>query len=264
MVFNLRSPNSGGAMGKLGVRQAVEVALDKSAVQKVYGGPAVTTVIGSAIPPGNVGALANSPYGNGDNITQCKADLKKAGVTGGLTLNYLYPNDSVNTSAFTAIQASLKPCGITLNGKSEPGSSIFTDLGNAPVNAKAGTWDMGQPGWIPDWFGNNGRTIIPPMFQTDCQVNTINYGCYCSSQMDSLIKQAESATTVSAAGKLWGQANTLAIQQALIVPIQSQKFPILHHLPDPRAGRVPAAHRRPGHHQPLDQRQLTRQDRTRS
>jgi peptide/nickel transport system substrate-binding protein len=226
VVFNLRSPNSGGAMGKLGVRQAVEVALDKSAVQKVYGGPAVTTLIGSAIPTGNVGALANSPYGFGNNITKCKADLKSAGYANGVTLNYLYPNDSVNTAAFTAIQASLKPCGITLSGKSEPGSSIFTDLGNSPVNNKAGTWDMGQPGWIPDWFGNNGRTIIPPMFQTDCQVNTINYGCYSSPQMDNLIKQAEAATSVSAAGKLWGQANALAIQQALIVPIQSQKFPM--------------------------------------
>jgi peptide/nickel transport system substrate-binding protein len=230
VVFNLRSPNSGGAIGKQLVRQAIEFGIDKSAVQKVYGGPSVTTLLNSAIPVGNVGAATSAMYpqasAGGANTAMCKSDLTKAGFKNGLTLNYLYPNDSVNTSAFTAIQASLKTCGITLNGKAEPGSSFFTDLGNAPVNNKAGTWDMGQPGWIPDWFGNNGRTIIPPMFQTDCQVNTINYGCYSSPQMDNLIKQAEAATSVSAAGKLWGQANALAIQQALIVPIQSQKFPM--------------------------------------
>ncbi|HEY3978063.1 MAG TPA: ABC transporter substrate-binding protein [Streptosporangiaceae bacterium] len=228
VVFNLRSPNSGGAMGNVKVRQAIEYGIDKSAVQKVYGGPTVTTQLGSVIPPGNVGALSSAPYpqaNGGANTAKCKSTLAASGVKN-LTLNYLYPNDSVNTSVFTAIQASLKQCGITLKGKAEPGSSFFTDLGNAPVNNKAGTWDMGQAGWIPDWFGLNGRTIIPPFFQTDCQVNTINYGCYSSKTMDNLITQAEAATSTSSAASLWGQANTLAMQQALIVPLQSQLFPM--------------------------------------
>ena len=41
IVFNLRSPDSSGAMSKVLVRQAVEYGLDKAAVQKAYGGPAV-------------------------------------------------------------------------------------------------------------------------------------------------------------------------------------------------------------------------------
>ena len=41
IVFNLRSPDANGAMGKLLVRQAVEYGLDKVAVQKAYGGPPV-------------------------------------------------------------------------------------------------------------------------------------------------------------------------------------------------------------------------------
>jgi peptide/nickel transport system substrate-binding protein len=228
VVFNLRSPNSGGAIGKLLVRQAVEYGIDKSAIQKVYGGPTVTTQLGSVIPPGNTGALTTAMYpqaSGGANTAKCKADLAASGEKN-LTLNYLYPNDSVNTSVFTAIQASLKQCGITLKGKAEPGSSFFTDLGNAPVNNKAGTWDMGQPGWIPDWFGLNGRSIIVPFFQTDCQVNTINYGCYSSSDMDGLITKALAATSNSTAATDWQAANTLAMKQALIVPLQSQLFPM--------------------------------------
>jgi peptide/nickel transport system substrate-binding protein len=228
VVFNLRSPNSGGAMGNLKVRQAVEYGIDKSAVQKVYGGPTVTTQLGSVIPPGNTGALTTAPYpqaNGGANTAKCKSTLAASGVKNP-TLTYLYQNDSVNTSVFTAIQASLKQCGITLKGKAEPASSFFTDLGNGPVNNKAGTWDMGQAGWIPDWFGLNGRSIIPPLFQTDCTVNTINYGCYTSKTMDNLISSAEAATSTSSAASLWGQANTLAMQQALIVPLQSQLFPM--------------------------------------
>jgi peptide/nickel transport system substrate-binding protein len=228
VVFNLRSPNSGGAMANLKVRQAIEYGIDKSAIQKIYGGPTITTELGSAIPAGNVGALTSTPYpqaNGGANTAKCKSTLASSGFKN-LTLNYLYPNDSVNTSVFTAIQASLKQCGITLNGKAEPGSSFFTDLGNSPVNNKAGTWDMGQPGWIPDWFGLNGRAIIPALFGTNCTVNTNNYGCYSSKQMDSLISSAEASTSSTTSASDWQKANTLAMQQALIVPLQSQLFPM--------------------------------------
>jgi len=225
VVFNLRSPNSGGAMGKLGVRQAVEEAINKVAVQKVYGGPTVTQIINTAIPPGNTGYVNYNLYpdanGNG-NVAACKADLSKAGYPHGVSLTYLYPNDSVDTQVFVSIQASLKPCGINLKGKPEPGSSFFVDLGNAPENNKSGTWDMGQPGWFPDWFGNNGRTVIAPLFQTNCVVNTTNYGCYNSTALDSLIKQAEAASTLTAAGALWHQADENVMHNAVIVPLLNQ------------------------------------------
>src|SRR5450755_1030526 len=54
IVFNLQSPNAGGAIKKLLVRQAVEYGLNKTAVVKSYGGPAVSQAISTVIPPGNV------------------------------------------------------------------------------------------------------------------------------------------------------------------------------------------------------------------
>ena len=228
VVFNLRSPDAKGAMGNLKVRQAIEYGVNKIAVQKVYGGPTVTKVINTVIPPGNVGYTNTNMYpdsnGNGD-VSKCKQTLASAGYPNGVTLTGLYINDSVNTKLFEAVQASLKSCGVNLAGKPEPGSSYFTDLGNSPVNNQSGKWDVGFPGWIPDWFGDNGRTIIPPFFQTNCVVNTINYGCVDNAQMNSLIKQAESATSLSAAGNLWGQADKLAMQNAWIVPLLAQQFP---------------------------------------
>jgi peptide/nickel transport system substrate-binding protein len=229
IAFNLRSPDASGAMSKLGVRQAIEYGINKVAVQKVFGGPEVSQILNTVIPPGNGGYTNFNDYptkDNSGNEAMCKSDLAKAGYPHGVSLNMMYINDSVDTDAFTAIQSSLKGCGITLTGKPEPGSSIFVDLGNAPVNNKAGTWDLGEGYWIPDWFGNNARTIIAPFFQTDCLVNTINYGCYSSSQMDSLISKAEAATSVSGAASYWSQADQLAMKNALIVPIINQKFPL--------------------------------------
>ncbi len=230
IIFNLRSPDAGGAMGKLLVRQAIEYGVDKAAVVKAYGGPAVSTVINTVIPPGNVGYQNTNLYpdnGGSGNVATCKSDLAKAGYPNGLTLVYMYPNDSSNTRAFTAIQASLASCGINVTPKGEPGSSFFVDLGNAPENAKPNTWDLGQSAWIPDWYGNNGRTIIQALFQgPNCVVNTVNYGCYDSSTVNSLIKQAEAATSASAAGTYWQQADTAIMKDAALVPLQSQNFPL--------------------------------------
>jgi peptide/nickel transport system substrate-binding protein len=228
IVFNLRSPNNGGAMGKLAVRQAIEYGVNKVAVQKVVGGPSVAKILNTAIPPGNVGyqnydLYPSTNHHEGDPF-RCKSMLAKAGYKNGLSVTYLYPNDSINKSIFDALRASLRACGVNLNGKPESGSTFFVDLGNAPANAKPGTWDMAQPGWFPDWFGNNGRTIFAPMFQTACVLNTTNYGCYRSTQLDSLIRQAESAASTSRASTLWNKADHNVMSNAVIVPLLRQQL----------------------------------------
>ena len=162
LVFNLRSPDSGGAANKLLVREAIELGVDKSAVVKASGGPCVASAINTVIPPGNLGYKNTNAYpdanGQGDTAA-CKSDLTKAGYPNGVTLTYLYPSDSFNTRLFTAIQASLLQCGVRLTPKPEPGTEWIIALGNAPVNNKPNQWDIGQATWVPDWFGNNGRTV---------------------------------------------------------------------------------------------------------
>jgi peptide/nickel transport system substrate-binding protein len=231
LVFNLRSPNSGGAMGNVNVRQAVEYGVDKLAVIKAMGGPLVGNPINTVIPPGNAGYVNYNLYPDASgagNVAACKTALAKGGHPNGITIKYMYPNDSTNTRVFEAIQASLAPCGIKLSGEGEPGSSFFTDLGNAPENNKAGTWDMGQPGWIPDWYGNNGRTVIQALFQgPNCVINTVNYGCYDSPTVNSLITKAEGASTLTAASADWHQADEDIMKDAAIVPLMSQTFPMI-------------------------------------
>ncbi len=231
MVFNMRSPNDGGVMSKVGVRQALEYGIDKTAAIKSSGGPLVSTLLNGAIPPGNDGFLTSNPYpdnnGTGDE-TACKNALTKAGYPNGITITYMYANDSVNVRLFEAIQASLSGCGIKLTGKAVPGSSFFVDLGNAPENNKAGTWDMAQAAWIPDWFGNNGRSVIQALFQgPNCVVNTVNYGCYNSPTVNSLITKAEAATSESESASDWTQANQQIMKDAVIVPFFSQTFPLI-------------------------------------
>jgi peptide/nickel transport system substrate-binding protein len=144
--------------------------------------PDVAQVINTAIPPGNVGYVNYNLYPDNNGAGQhamCKTDLTKAGYPHGVTLTYMYPNDSSDTRIFTAIQASLAPCGITLTGKPEPGSSILRRPGQRAGEQQGRPVGHGPAIWFPDWFGNNGRTVIQALFQgPNCVVNTVNYGCY--------------------------------------------------------------------------------------
>jgi peptide/nickel transport system substrate-binding protein len=225
VLFNLRSPDAGGAMGKLAVRQAVTYAVNKADIQKILGGPAINKVISTAIPPGNSGYAPYNPYpspGNAGDAAKCKTVLAGAGYPHGFTATYLYQNDTVGTAIFQAIQAAVAKCGITLKGKSETGATYFTTLGDSPVNNKPSQWDMATGSWYPDWFGNNGRSVIQPLFQTSCVLNTVNDGCYSSKTEDSLIAQALKAPTAAAAASLWQQADQVAMKDAVIVPLIDQ------------------------------------------
>jgi ABC-type transport system substrate-binding protein len=100
----------------------------------------------------------------------------------------------------------------------EPGPyfGIIENPGNAAQ------WDISEPGWAPDWLGNNGRSNVVPLFQTSCVNPTSNFGCYSSSTTDSLIKQALSAPSASAAAPLWTKAGEQVMKDAVIVPMTTQ------------------------------------------
>jgi len=225
IAFNLQSPDANHAMGKLAVRQAAEYTVNKVAIQKLFGGPTVASILGSAIPPGNLGYQPINLYpsaGSQGDPGKCKSMLAAAGYPSGMTLTDLYLNDSVNTAVFQSVQASFANCGIHLTGKPEPISSYFTDLGNAPQNNKPNQWDVAQPAWFPDWYGPNGRSMVEPFFATDCLLNTINYGCFSNKTEDATIKTALATTNAAAAAPLWHKADVIGIQNAVIVPLIDQ------------------------------------------
>ncbi len=229
LTLNLRSPNARHAIGSLAVRKAIEFGVNKAAVSRVLGGPSVAPVLNSAQPPGNIGFVKANPYptpGNQGSVAKCKAELARSGHGKSLTLTFLYANDAQDTRVFSAIRASLGRCGIHLLGKPEPGSSFFVDLGNAPVNNKPGTWDLGLPGWIPDWYGDNGRTTLDALFRTRCVVNTNNYGCYSNHKVDQLMNEAEAATSYVRAAVLWTQVEKQIMTDAAVVPLVNGQSPV--------------------------------------
>lgn len=229
IAFNLQSPNSNHAMANLKIRQAIEYAINKVAIQKVNGGPLVAKIINTAIPPGAAGYQNYNPYpskGSQGDPAKCKALLGQAGYKNGIKLNYAYQNDSVNAANFQAVQASLKLCGINLVGQPESGATFFTHVGTPSTNNKPGTFDLAQVGWIPDWFGgNNGRTVVDPFFRTNCVQGTINYGCYSNPAVDKMINEAEATPDLTKSNALWHQIDVKVMHDAVIIPLVSEYAP---------------------------------------
>ncbi len=225
LVFNLQSPDANHAMSKLKVRQAIEYAINKVALAKIYGGTKLNPILNGAIAPGNVG-YANYNYyptpGNSGDPAKCKSLLAQAGYPHGFNIIEVYRNAGNHPAVFTTVQGNLKACGITVKGVPAEQGPFYASMENADTSKKANQWDISDVGWVPDWLGNNGRSNVVPLFQSNCANPTTNYGCYSSPITDGLIKQALKAPSTAAAAPLWAQAGQQVMKDAAIVPFMTQ------------------------------------------
>ncbi|MQY08665.1 ABC transporter substrate-binding protein [Actinomadura macrotermitis] len=232
LVFNTLSPNNNGALKKKEVRQAIEYAIDKSALVKIYGGPDVSEPLGQVIPPGNVGYVKYDAYptpNSAGDPAKCKQMLAAAGYPNGLKLKFPYRVSSNHPKVAQSIKDNLAGCGITADISPDNNGNFYGTSLVTPANAKEGKWDIAAPGWQPDWYGNNGRSIIQPLFEgRSYGPNSTNYGGYNNPEVDKLIDQALQAPDQNAAAEAWHKADQLIMQDAAVVPFMNQNFTIYH------------------------------------
>ena len=81
---------------------------------------------------------------------------------------------------------------------------------------------------MPDWYGNNGRAMVQPLFGTNCVNPTTNMGCYSNPTVDSDISKALSAPDEATAGTFWHQADVQIMKDAAFVPFMNNNTPLYH------------------------------------
>lgn len=232
LVFNLLSPNNGGALSRVAVRQALEYAIDKTAIGRIYGGSTLNQPLDQVIPPGQTGYeqfdLYSTPGHKGDPA-KCKSMLAAAGYPNGLTLTDVARNSGNHPAVAQSVQADLAKCGVTTKIVPVSQGDYYGKYLNSPSATKAGTWDISEPGWVADWYGNNGRSFIAVLFDGRTYgPNTVDYGGYNSATVNGLIDQALAAPTADAAAPLWHQADMQIMKDAAFVPFESQSTPAYH------------------------------------
>jgi ABC-type transport system substrate-binding protein len=235
LVMNLQSPNANGALKNLKVRQAIEYAINKTADSQVYGGAEVSKPLDQLVPGADAGAVSGyDPYPTpGDNGDPAKAKslLSEAGYgpSNPLKLTLVYRTNTVHPQIAQTDQAALQAAGITVNLVPVPPSAFYTQYLQNPSASQAGKWDLAEAGWNPDWLGNNGRSMIVPLFDGRTYgKNSTDWGDYNSPTTNALIDKALSATSASQALTYWQQAAKQIMTDAAVVPIGQQKTAVYH------------------------------------
>jgi ABC-type transport system substrate-binding protein len=220
-----------GPMKNKLVRQAAEYAVNKNAIVQIFGGPRIATPANQVVLPGNVGYIQQfNPYPNNKNSgdpAKSKALLAKAGFPNGVSLKLLYATTDPAPRVAQSLQASLQAGGFKVTLVPTTGSDFYGKYMLVPSTAKNEAWDVAAPGWIPDWFGNNGRSVIQPLF-TKPQPGSSDFGGYDSPVTDRLVNQALTAASLDVAQGLWQKANRQIMSDAAAVPLEFQKFTAYH------------------------------------
>lgn len=105
------------------VRQAVNYAVNRTQIQRVWGGPSVGTPTDQILPPSVPDYAPYSVYPNQPDLVKAKQLMQDSGVTGPITVDLRTRNDVAGFNEVAqVVQSNLKEIGITVNIQGATGS----------------------------------------------------------------------------------------------------------------------------------------------
>jgi peptide/nickel transport system substrate-binding protein len=224
IVWNTVSPNNNKALQNVNVRQALNMAIDRTLLQQDAGGPQIAPGTTHVITPPTLGSSPNFdlyPY----DQAKAKQMLAAAGATN-MTLRFLYYTTStVQSKDLQTLQSNLGAIGVKVVGVPVTESDFYTKHLYKAAQAKAGDWDFAEAGWVPDWFSDGAKTYFIPLFTGAVPpVTPNNYGLFSDPKLNTLIQNALNAPTDAASAPIWHQADQEVMAQAAWFPMYVQNY----------------------------------------
>jgi peptide/nickel transport system substrate-binding protein len=199
------------------VRQAVNYALDRSAIVKVLGGSLVESPWGQILPPSFRGVNPADGYPSKPDLAKAKALMKASGVHLPVTTTLYNLQGEPYTSLGTAVQQMLSRIGITLNVRALPGPALVQYVSN-PKNAAP----MGLYFWQADYPDAEGFEY--PLLCGCEKVGGSNYGQFGDPQADRVMQQAVTTPLGPKRDALWEQANQILTKDAAWAPLALDRW----------------------------------------
>jgi peptide/nickel transport system substrate-binding protein len=207
------------------VRQAIEYAVDKNAVQIAAGGPVIAGDIASTlIEPGIAGYQKYDlfPAPTSGDVAKAKALLAQAKFTQTAPLVLLSDNTSRNVAISQAVGASLAKVGIKTTLK-----PVDYDTATADSTSGKPLYDISLTSWLPDFPSAQGS--IQPLFGTSEIGNSAyNISQYSNPAVDAAILSATQQTDLNKAAAEWGALDKKIMADAPVVPLFYARNAFLH------------------------------------
>ena len=223
-------------LNNLHCREAIEYAVNKTAVQDAWGGAYEGGAIASTVMPPTVIGYTKFDYYNaltqpGGDASAAKQQLTMCGKPSGFNTAMAYRSDSPDeTAAATAIQASLAQVGIKVTLRGYPTGNYYTDFAGVPAYLAKNNISMAMGGWGADW--PNGYGFLDELSNGNSIASTgnTNISMLNDPTINNLFKSSD---TLSGAARtaVWGQVDEQIMKLAAIVPGVYQKA-LLYRNPD--------------------------------
>jgi peptide/nickel transport system substrate-binding protein len=224
--FALGTDPRAGSISDVRVRQAVNYAIDKIAIQRVRGGPLAGDPASTILTPTLLGYQKYDLYPSQDNKgdpVKAKQLLAQAGFPNGITLTYVGPDSGKGDAVNTAVQASLARANIKLKIRKLAGSSVYTD--SLQKTADRAKHQIGQAGWCPDYPGDGTRSFMVPLVdgRSIQPTGNNNYGEYNNAAVNAKIDQALAEPDRGKRAALWSEIDGQAMKDAIWAPFLYDK-----------------------------------------
>ncbi len=191
-------------------RQAVNFAIDRNALVKIFGGPKLATPSCQVLPPGFPGHVDYCPYTKNPGAKWSAPDLAKAkqlvkeSGTAGQKVTVLSSDDEVNKAVGVYLQSVLNQIGYKASVKPISGNIFFTYVQNTKNKVQINVQQ-----WYQDYPAASDFLNI--LFGCDSfhpgSDSSINIAGFCDKKIDAEMKGAlkTALTNEAAANKEWAK-----------------------------------------------------------
>jgi peptide/nickel transport system substrate-binding protein len=213
----------------LQARQAINWAIDRNALVRVYGGPNLAQPACTILPPGFPGHVDFCDYTKGggnkwaaNDIDKAKELVKQSG-TAGQEVGIITTDDEVNKGIGEYLQSVLTEIGYKAVLKPISGNIQFTYIQN--TNNKV---QLALTSWYQDYPAASDfiNVLLSCGSFTPGSDSSINIAGFCDKDIDAKMKQALTLaqTDQAAADKLWGEIDQDIMKKSPVVPIFNPKI----------------------------------------
>jgi peptide/nickel transport system substrate-binding protein len=221
--LNLRRP----PFDDVRARRAVNLAINRAALARRFGGRGLSTPTCQVLPPSFPGRDDYCPWTRGPNdgrwhapdVSRARALVTATG-TAGATVDFItHRDDATGPSAAGVLAAALRRIGY------RPRVSILNSLRAFEQRIRdPQRWSMAAGDWVADYPAAGqflDYFLSCSNYHPDDPARSTNAGGFCHADFDRLVTRAEALQTTDPAHAqaIWARADRLAVDQAALVPL---------------------------------------------